>query len=89
MLRTISVTRVAANESKVSAADNAAKPLTEAEAAQAMWVYYRDNKAQLSSNIRDFRDAILAGIMAGAPVAQVFAPFVKPIEPAKPARRAA
>lgn len=64
-------------------------PLTEKEAAETMWVYYRDHKQQLITDIRDYRDGILAQIMAGVPVEDVFAPYFKPAEPAKALRRAA
>ena len=65
------------------------KPLSEDQAAQAMWLYYRDNKARLVSHVREYRDAILSQLMAGAPVEGVFAPYLRPIEQVKPLRRAA
>ncbi len=54
-----------------------------------MWVHYLANKVQLISDIKDYRAGILARLMQGIPVEQVFAPYVKPVEVHKPARRAA
>ena len=65
------------------------KPLSEDQAAQTMWLYYRDNKARLVSHIREYRDAILCQLMAGVPVEAVFAPYLRPIEQVKPFRCAA
>lgn len=59
-------------------------------AAQCMWVYYRDHKAQLVSHIRECRDAILADLIAGGvPVETAFAPYLLPVRSAKPLLRAA
>jgi len=62
-------------------------PLSEDAAAQAMWLYYRDHKAQLITDIRDYRAGILGQLMAGVAVEVAFAPYFKPTEPAKPPRR--
>lgn len=66
-----------------------AKSMSEDEATQIMWVYYRDNKSQLVAHIKEYRAHILEQLMAGVAVDQVFAPFFKPVETAKPLRRAA
>ena len=66
----------------------AIKPRTEAEAAEAMWVYYRD-KAQLVSHIKEYRAQILAELMAGETVEAVFAQYFSPIEQVRNVRRAA
>lgn len=63
--------------------------LNEDAAAQAMWLYYRDHKPQLVDDIRDYRTALLAQLMAGVAVEEVFAPYFRPAEPARPLRRAA
>lgn len=57
--------------------------LSEDAAAQAMWLYYRDHKQQLIADIRDYRAAILAQLMAGTAAEVVFAPYFRPAEPAK------
>lgn len=63
--------------------------LPERAAAEAMWVYYRDHKPLLITDIRDYRAGILTQLMAGLAVEDVFAPYFKPAEPAKALRRAA
>jgi hypothetical protein len=67
---------------------SAAARIAEA-AAQCMWVYYRDHKSQLVSHVREYRAAILAGLITGVPVQTAFAPYFKPADTAKPLRRAA
>jgi len=67
----------------------AASVRAEDAAAQCMWIYYRDHKSQLVRNIREFREIILADLMAGVPVETAFAPYVLPAEVAMPLRRAA
>jgi len=62
---------------------------TESEAAQVMWLYYRDNKAQLVGYIKKQRAQILGTLMAGAPVETVFAPYFKPVDQVNQLRRAA
>lgn len=64
-------------------------PLTEDAAAQAMWLFYRDHKPQLITDIKEYRAGILAQLVAGVPVEKVFAPYFRPAEPAKSMRRAA
>ncbi len=46
-------------------------------AAEAMWIYYRDNKPRLRSDIAHYREHILAQLCAGADVTSVFEPFVR------------
>lgn len=89
MQRTGRATNVVTIESKSAAENSTAKALTESQAAQVMWVHYRDNKAQLIRDVKEYRASILARLMEGIAVEQVFAPYVKPAEPAKPLRRAA
>lgn len=72
-----------------AAANRALPPLSESQAAEIMWVYYRDHKSQLISDIKEYRAGILTQLMDGKPATQVFAPFAKPAEPAKSVRRAA
>ncbi len=89
MQRTVAAKKHLANVSNSAAADRATQPLTESQAAEVMWLYYRDNKSRLISDIKEYRAGILTKLMDGMAAAQVFAPFVKPAEPAKPMRRAA
>lgn len=51
--------------------------LSEAQAAQVMWLYYKDNKALLASDIRDYRELILDKLMQGQSAIEVFAPFMQ------------
>ena len=74
-------------EAKASAASLA--PLTEVDAAQTMWLFYRDHKLRLITDIRAYRAGILAQLIAGVAVEDVFAPYFRPAEPAKSVRRAA
>ena len=89
MQRTAAVKLSLVNAANRAAANRASPPLTESQAAEIMWVYYRDHKSQLISDIKEYRAGILAQLMDGMPAAQVFAPFAKPAEPAKSVRRAA
>jgi hypothetical protein len=66
---------------------NAVKPLTEQQATEVMWVYYRDHKAQLAPDIKEYRDFILTELVKGTPAEQVFARFTRLPEPPAPARR--
>lgn len=54
--------------------------VTEAVAAQAMWEYYKQHRALLIADIREYRDYILARLMQGASAAQVFAQFLMVVE---------
>lgn len=64
-------------------------PLTEDAAAQAMWLFYRDQKLQLITDIKEYRAGKLGQLMAGVTVEDVLAPHFRPVEPAKSTRRAA
>lgn len=68
---------------------DACRPRKEDEAAQLMWAYYKEHKAQLITDIKEYRAAILAGLMQGTPVDRVFAPYVKPPEPTRSVKHAA
>jgi len=48
------------------------------ETAWAIWTYYRDNKSRFVSDIRDYRNAIVADIHSGTPIATAFAPYRDP-----------
>lgn len=72
----------------IPAARVSALPTME-DAVQIMWVYYRDHKQLLIADIRVYRADILAQLMQGAAVEDVFAPYLRPAEPAKSMRRAA
>ena len=63
------------------------KQRLEDEAVEAMWVYYRDHRAELIEEIKEFRKEILAGLVAGQPPAEVFAPYVIQAELPKKKRR--
>lgn len=89
MLRTAAIKLALVDTANRAAANRALPPLSESQAAEIMWVYYLDNKSQLISDIKEYRACILARLMDGTPAAQVFAPFAKPAEPAKPVRLAA
>lgn len=58
-------------------------------AAQCMWMYYREHRSQLVIHVREYREVILSDLIAGVPVETAFAPYRRPVEPAKPLRRAA
>ena len=53
-----------------------------------MWNYYKNHKADLIPDVREYRDSILAGLFAGRTVEEVFAPHCKPSEP-EPRKKAA
>lgn len=57
--------------------ENALQVISENEAVVLMWEYYRDNKASLAANIREYRDFILQQLILGNPAASVFLPFTK------------
>lgn len=76
-----------ATKTKIDAAPFA--PLTEEAAAQAMWLYYRDHKLLLITDIKEYRADILAQLTAGVAVEDVFAQYFKPAQPVKSMRRAA
>lgn len=53
-----------------------------------MWAYYKANKTQIHSDIRGFREVILAELIQGAAAEDAFARFALNPEPAAPASRA-
>ncbi len=79
---------------QATALDCELKLLTENQAAQDMWLYYRAHRAEIHSDARQFRDVILAQLMQGVAVEKVFAPFSlyavpqEPAEPVKPVKAA-
>jgi hypothetical protein len=66
---------------EATTANHDIKLLTETQAAQAMWTFYKSNKSQIHRDVREFRDAILAKLMQGDAVEKVFAPFMMDPEP--------
>lgn len=60
-----------------SAVGGVMQTLTETQAAQVMWLYYKDNKALLASDIREYRELILGKLMQGQSAIEVFAPFMQ------------
>ena len=73
-------------KSTVAVADVVAKPLTDTQATDVMWGYYRDNKANLMTDIKEYRDFILSELLSGVPAAQVFARFMALPAPTKHVR---
>lgn len=73
-----------------TATDCEMKPLTPGKAAEAMWNYYREHKALLIADVTANRPAILAELIKGVPIENVFVPYFRPPEPEPetPARRA-
>lgn len=53
------------------------KAQRENQAAEDMWIYYRDHKTQIVANVKKYRDFILGELIQGRPVAQVFAQFTR------------
>jgi hypothetical protein len=88
MQRNAPETNAVANASKSAAAEYSLKSLSEMQAAEIMWLYYRDRKAQLIADIKEYRSSILSELMRGDPVEQVFLPYFRPPEPPTRARRA-
>ncbi len=92
MQRTATVSRIPAATAESTPRKLAPQPLAEDQAAQVMWLYYRDHKAQLVSNMGQYRAPILAELMQGVPAERVFAPYIKPpelLKLVKPLRRVA
>ena len=89
MQRTADVSLVVVKKSDAKPKSKAVKLPKEADAAHAMWLYYRDHKAQLHQGVRASRDTILRAIMTGTPVDLAFQPFAKPTVAAVPVRLAA
>ena len=78
MKRTTSTRKAVTAQSPTAAANMAGMALKESEAAQLMWIYYRDHKTELIEEVRECRTEILAEVMAGKAVEMVFAGFFKP-----------
>ncbi len=72
---------------KAAAAVCATKTLSESQATEAMWAYYKGHKAELTTDIREYRDFILAELGKGVSVEKVFARFARAPEPAVRVRR--
>ena len=64
-----------------NAVGSVVKSVSETQAAQEMWIYYKDNKAVLASDIREYRDFILGRLMQGISSVEAFAPFMQSTEP--------
>jgi hypothetical protein len=73
----------------VVALANTVKTLTDEEAAQVMWCFYKEHKPVLVADIRHHRPAILAALRAGLPAAVAFAPYHKPVVAGPAPRRVA
>ena len=52
--------------------------LSEQQAAEAIWEYYKANKVNLVNNVAAHRAEIIAKAMAGISVADVFLPYIAP-----------
>lgn len=59
----------------VQASPQTSASLSEEQAAQLMWDYYRDHKSQLISDIKEYRETILRDLMRGVPAVTVFAAY--------------
>lgn len=68
--------------------DRSIKSLSENQATEVMWEYYRDHKAQIIADIKEFRAFILTELMQGIPAEQIFAQYARPPAPVSPLRRA-
>ena len=62
-------------------------PLTLETAQTLMWAHFKANKAQLIDEIKQFREQILAELMSGKSVVDVFAKFIRPSEPGRAKRK--
>ncbi len=51
--------------------------VSESKAAVIMWDYYKENKANLVADIREYRDYILCELMQGKAAEAVFGRFTK------------
>jgi len=89
MQRSKAITSVVSIARQPAASVRLVSPLTEAEAAQAMWNYYKNHKAQLIAHIKDYRATILSQLMTGLSAEQVFAPFFRLAVAVQPSKRAA
>ena len=57
------------------------KLLTETQAAEAMWTYYKANRLNIHTDCKQFRDRILFELMQGATPEKVFERFALYPEP--------
>ena len=89
MQRSKAITSVVTNARQSAASVHLVSPLTEAQAAQAMWNYYKNHKAQLIAHIKEYRATILSQLMTGLSAEQVFAPFSRPAVTVRASKRAA
>ena len=64
--------------------DGAQALLSEAQAAQVLWEYYKKHKLELVSDVRAHRDALRALLMHGVAVEVAFAPFQRDAAPLLP-----
>jgi hypothetical protein len=51
-----------------------------------MWIYYRDHRATLIEETKEFRNEILSALIAGTSPEDVFAPYVIQETSTKPSR---
>ena len=65
-----------------------AAQLVQQQAAETMWAFYRNHKTQLVEEVRSCREEILAALIQGVPVEQVFAPYFRPAAAVQPVHRA-
>lgn len=63
-----------------SASESVVQLLSESQAAQEMWLYYKENKALLAHDIKEYRELILSNLMQGQAAIEVFAPFMQSAE---------
>ena len=54
----------------------AIKAITENQASEIMWIFYRDHKSALIADTREYRDFIMAELVKGYPAGEVFARFM-------------
>jgi hypothetical protein len=66
-----------AKATSVSKQTSLEQGVSESKAAVIMWDYYKENKANLVADIREYRDYILGELMQGKTAAAVFGQFTK------------
>jgi hypothetical protein len=52
-------------------------------AAESMWAYYKDRKSMYITDIRLYREAIVATLRAGVAPEATFEPYRRPVEDAR------
>lgn len=62
---------------QAKATAQAIKAITENQASEIMWIFYRDHKSALISNTSEYRDFIMAELVKGYPAGEVFARFMQ------------